>query len=511
MLRHTLRVWALLIAGVATLQWGTEPVGGAEPTLLPAPANVARSGRSLELRCQSPDVSRPVRSRPAPKGFSLTRSVKSMFSKAGDALKPEPKVVPTNDPTRLATKVGPVGSEVYVAAGRLAEHRGNLDNAVAQYEKALEVNPADRNALITYGRLQRRRGLFADAEQLYRRAVQVRPDDAVAYNDLGLCLDKRGQLVPAIETLKTAVALAPDRKLYRNNLALVLTKAGRLEEAHAHLAHAHGEAIAHYNLGYLLYQDGKAEAAAAHVARSLDIDPTLQQARDMLHRMGYSRASSDAQSPQQTGTIPGGQSARRGVQPPPPTHAAAPPEAVSHVVPPDVPRDEPLPPPGQDRTQSVPAAADPSYGIRLPHGSVSPNPPNSGPTALRIPAPEPTGLGVDAHDAQRSGRFGFNGLPAAGNGPIAAPDERPRPEPAPPELDGPLDSARTDSEFAPQRRVDLQGNEDRHYNVARFPTIRIPSRRTPAPSRPGATAPVPEKIAPLPTNTEVPQFLPPVR
>ena len=54
--------------------------------------------------------------------------------------------------------------------------------------------------------------------------------------------------------LRQAVKLEPKRKLYRNNLATVLVDMGRTDEAWDELSSVHTPAVAHYNLGYLLYQ-----------------------------------------------------------------------------------------------------------------------------------------------------------------------------------------------------------------------------------------------------------------
>ena len=54
-----------------------------------------------------------------------------------------------------------------------------------------------------------------------------------------------------------AVQIQPSSKLYRNNLAAALVLAGRTNEALMHMNQVHGTAIANYNLGYLLYKQGK--------------------------------------------------------------------------------------------------------------------------------------------------------------------------------------------------------------------------------------------------------------
>jgi hypothetical protein len=85
--------------------------------------------------------------------------------------------------------------------------------------------------------------------------------------------------------LRQAVALAPTNKLYRNNLATVLLEVGDRPGALQEMTAAHGEAIAHYNLGCLLQRKGKTQDAAAEFRAALAVDPKLTQANEWLAKL----------------------------------------------------------------------------------------------------------------------------------------------------------------------------------------------------------------------------------
>jgi Tfp pilus assembly protein PilF len=174
---------------------------------------------------------------------------------------------------------------LYTAAAALAQKNGNLEAAAQQYRKALQIDPKNRSALIGMARLQHGMGDMKGAIHTYREALNWYRDDAVIMNDLGLCHARNGERELAINVLRTAVQISPERPMYRNNLAAVLVEADRPEEALAYLAQAHGDAVAHYNVGYLLHQAGKNELAADYFSRSLEIDPSMQQARAMLGKI----------------------------------------------------------------------------------------------------------------------------------------------------------------------------------------------------------------------------------
>ena len=75
---------------------------------------------------------------------------------------------------------------------------------------------------------------------------------ASAHNNLGISCAIAGQLDEARSALCRAISLQPRKALYRNNLAAVLIDQGRYDSAFRQLLAAHGSAIGHYNLQYML-------------------------------------------------------------------------------------------------------------------------------------------------------------------------------------------------------------------------------------------------------------------
>ncbi len=215
--------------------------------------------------------------------------VSSTFKKATrsvvDALTIKPKVVKARDPTSLSSPTGPIGPDLYVTAARLAESNEEFGDAQTQYEKALAVQADYLPALVGLSRLHHRRGDVDLSIHYGRQAVEADPKSAVAHNDLGLCYARQRQFDAAIQSLSQAVQLQPRSKLYRNNLAASLVFAGRLNEAQMHLGQAHGDAAVQYNLGYLLYQQGRTDECVAYFQRALRLDPQLRPAAQMLMRL----------------------------------------------------------------------------------------------------------------------------------------------------------------------------------------------------------------------------------
>jgi tetratricopeptide (TPR) repeat protein len=175
-----------------------------------------------------------------------------------------------------------LNANFYLQWGLLEERKGNLDKAEQQYEQALKVEPGNVDVLLAYAHMYDRHERLAEAETYYHKAVQQHPRNASAWNDLGLCLARDEKLAESAEALNKAVALDPKRKLYRNNLATVLIEMGQHDQALRHLQAVHPQAVAFYNVGFLLQEKGDSNTAANYFAQALHADPTFDEARQWL-------------------------------------------------------------------------------------------------------------------------------------------------------------------------------------------------------------------------------------
>lgn len=239
--------------------------------------------------------------------------IKNGLSRIGSVFSPSasattPNAPPEKDAVSLQTPATP-GAELYVAIARLHEQAGRLPEAENHYRAALERAPNDLSALLGYARLKSVLGQHDAAVELYQRAAKAHPGEAPVFNNLGLCYAQQGRLDMAAEAMLRAVKLQPRNALYRNNIAAVLVDLGRPDDALGHLRAVHGEAVAYYNLGYLLNKKGDTAQAIRLFALALRVDPTLTPARQWLERLDPEtlRRTETAQptSPLRLGSRPG--------------------------------------------------------------------------------------------------------------------------------------------------------------------------------------------------------------
>ena len=202
--------------------------------------------------------------------------------------------------------------------------KGQLDEAIAEYEKALEIKPdyADSHNNLANALLQK--GLVDEATVHYRRALEIEPEFAEPRNNLANVLFKQGRVDEAIEEYKKAAAKRSDFAEVQYNLGSALIVKGDWNGAIQYLeaaikidstyARAHNKlgiafgatgktpeavrefkeavrldpnyAEAHFNLGYVLAHSEHRIEAIGHLREALRLKPNYPEARQELHDLG---------------------------------------------------------------------------------------------------------------------------------------------------------------------------------------------------------------------------------
>jgi protein O-mannosyl-transferase len=117
--------------------------------------------------------------------------------------------------------------------GNIDLRRGATGQAKSAYERALALNPVDVTALVNYGATLQQLGDFVGAKQQEEKAISINPSDANAYINLGVDLFKLGSIDAAVETLRHAIELEPSRTAAYFDLAALYKQMGRIDAAAA--------------------------------------------------------------------------------------------------------------------------------------------------------------------------------------------------------------------------------------------------------------------------------------
>lgn len=122
----------------------------------------------------------------------------------------------------------------FIGLATIAVQRGDLQNAMTLYSKALAIEENDR-ALAGMGLVKMETGAHADAFTYFEQALRLNPENAVAMNCIvreGYQLKRLEEVVPYLEA---ALAVSPDKEDVRISLAGCLISLGQTDKATEHL------------------------------------------------------------------------------------------------------------------------------------------------------------------------------------------------------------------------------------------------------------------------------------
>ena len=106
--------------------------------------------------------------------------------------------------------------------GKTLFQKGQTDEAIAQYQQALEIKPNYAAAQGNIGNALVKKGQMDEAIAQYQQALQIDPDYAEVCNNLGNALLSKGRADEAVIQYQKALQLKPDAVDVLNNLAWLL-------------------------------------------------------------------------------------------------------------------------------------------------------------------------------------------------------------------------------------------------------------------------------------------------
>ncbi|MFQ5771722.1 MAG: tetratricopeptide repeat protein, partial [bacterium] len=156
---------------------------------------------------------------------------------------------------------------------------GKLNEAIAEFKKAIKTDSTYVNAYINLGFIYYSSGLLDNAVALYYKALEIKPDNPLAHNNLGAALLAAGKPSEAIIEYKVAMKLNPDYPEAHNNLAFAYYSVGlydqAITEAQKALEIKPNYVMAYNYLGISYHMKGMYEEAIANFNKALEIKPTF--------------------------------------------------------------------------------------------------------------------------------------------------------------------------------------------------------------------------------------------
>ena len=116
--------------------------------------------------------------------------------------------------------------------------QGRLEEAITEFERAVEVDPSYAAAYFNLGYAYERRDRIDDAVAQYKKAIQLEPSNVLGLNNLGVIYDKKGLYDEAIAAFEQALKIDPSNTTVQGNLANARKNKGIVQEREARIADA---------------------------------------------------------------------------------------------------------------------------------------------------------------------------------------------------------------------------------------------------------------------------------
>jgi tetratricopeptide (TPR) repeat protein len=115
--------------------------------------------------------------------------------------------------------------------GNIRVSQNKLDEAFADYAKAIELAPYAPDPYLNRGIVYERLENWEEAIADYNRVLEIYPEDPIAYNNRGNAEAGNGEWEKAIADYQKAFELFPDYAFAKGNYALALYQTGQTETA----------------------------------------------------------------------------------------------------------------------------------------------------------------------------------------------------------------------------------------------------------------------------------------
>jgi len=122
-------------------------------------------------------------------------------------------------------------SQPHACLGMVETGTGKYEQAVAEFQKALQLEPTSDAAYSGLAAAYERLGKPEEAEKNYRQAIAQRPKYVAGYNWLGGFFLRHGRSPEAAQMFSQVVSLAPDSFVGHSNLGITYLLEGKYAEA----------------------------------------------------------------------------------------------------------------------------------------------------------------------------------------------------------------------------------------------------------------------------------------
>ncbi len=130
-----------------------------------------------------------------------------------------------------ALEIDPKFTEAYHNRGTAYGKKGRYDEAISDFTKALEINPRFAEAYRSRGSAYDDKGQYDEAISDYNKALEMNPGDGLAYYNRGIAYAHKGQYDEAISDYIKVLEIDPKDAWTYNNRGIAYEKKGEYDQA----------------------------------------------------------------------------------------------------------------------------------------------------------------------------------------------------------------------------------------------------------------------------------------
>jgi tetratricopeptide (TPR) repeat protein len=220
------------------------------------------------------EIREMIRFYKTPAGKKMTSVLPKMMQELMQASQPWANSLVPRIQQRVLTRFEKEGIKI---RGLAYEEKGQCDEAISNYTKALEINPRDAEAYYNRGIVYNRKSQYDEAISDFSKALKINPRYGDAYHGRGGIYTKRGQYDEAISDYAKALEINPKDAAAYHRRGIIYTKKGQYDEAISDYTKAleinPKDAAAYGGRGLAYDNKGQYDYAISDYTKALEINP----------------------------------------------------------------------------------------------------------------------------------------------------------------------------------------------------------------------------------------------
>lgn len=181
-----------------------------------------------------------------------------------------------------------------LAWARYQEDIGEYAEARRKYRELQIAYPDNLEAHLGMARIEMLTGRSKQAEQILTNLVKDHPDSTAVRISIGQMYAQQEKWDEAIRAFEEACEIDPENQDCRYELGVAFARVGNYDQAISNLSFSVGEPAAHYNIGYILHEQGRDADAAEWFQNALSLHPdhqTAEKSKAMLAKLNPDQIS----------------------------------------------------------------------------------------------------------------------------------------------------------------------------------------------------------------------------